>query len=306
MNESISDREIFGDDEIGGFLSGIGKAVAGVGKSVVRAGGHASKIPGLLIHAKIQKAGKQAAAAVSRVTDNPLIQAGHWPLIVPNLVVHAAKGGPKSALEAAHRTVKNPLIKAEVAAAGVLFPPVAPFSAAAIAGAEAAARVHDAMKSGDPKKIAAAALKVAATAALAKAGNPDAARGLAALNKVGGTMNLVRDLQKGVPAAKKAASAVNAKGGSGKSLAQIVSARAALQNQKNPDPKVRAAAHKALTAIQQKSPGLLAGVQAAMRVPEKVQLGRFAVLRTGRILLDGKPIRKASKKPASHAHAHAR
>jgi hypothetical protein len=296
MAELIRDQDVFGADEVGGIFADIGKAVTGVAKSGGKASAGFVKSAGLLAQGKVKKAGKQAASAVTKVTSNKILQAG-WPgsFVVSNIAVHAAKGGPKAAMAAAKKTAQNPLLRTEVKAASVLFPPIAPLTASAIAATEKVARTHEALKSGDPKKIAQASFAVASTMALAAGGNKDAARGLAALNKIGGGMNLAADLKKGIPAAKKAAAAVNAKGGANKSQMQLLTARQALKDLRSPDPKVRAAAQRTLAIIQKEAPGLLEGVQAAMKVPERVELGRFAVLRTGRILLDGKPISKALK-----------
>lgn len=252
---------------------------------------------GLLLKGKVQKAAKATGKAVSSVTTNPLIQGSFTPITVPTSIVSSVVGhGPKGGLRAAKSFTKNPVVKAELAAVGVLVPPLAPASAGALAAMEAGSRVIDGINSKDPKKVAGAVMQVAGTQLLASQGNPDAKRALTlmkdlnvarkiALGQKGGIAGLQRAAKSGSKAAKKALG-----------LVQHQALRNAHQtvNSKNAPRKEKLAARNLITKAQTKAPGLLAGTLAALQSPKGVRVGDFSLLRTGRILYRGKPIRKAA------------
>lgn len=250
---------------------------------------------GLLAKGKISKAAKATGAAVSKVANNPIIQAAYVPATVPTAVVSGAVArGKKGALDAVKKFGKNPIIKAELVAAGILFPPVAPASAAGLAAMEASSRVVDGINSGDPKKIAAAAVQIAGTQLLASQGNPAAKRALTvmkdvnsarkiALGKVGGIGNIQAAAKQGNAGAKKALDLIKA---------QAVRNAAQVASDKKAPPKKKAAARNLLARAQVKAPALTAGTLAALNSPKGVKVGDFSLLRTGRILYRGKPIRK--------------
>lgn len=304
------DENIFGEDLEIGFdpfksVSRAAKSVVRSVKGAVRGTGGAFKS---LIKLKPREAGKQMAKAVTSVTNNKILQAG-WPgTMVPAAVLGgAAKGGPKGAIAAARQVMKNPLIKAELAVASVLFPPVAPLSGAAVAATESASRVYDALRSGNLKQIGAAAVQVAATSAAAASGNPQAQRALKAFRTVEKGYKVARGAMAGVPSIKKKISSAKsrlkapiktkAQSKSAKtaqkqlSIAQMLTTRLALKDLSSRDKNTRKRASQLIARLQRENPMLVAAVKAAFESPRGLTIGKFSVIRTGRILLNGKPVR---------------
>lgn len=249
---------------------------------------------GLITHGKFLRAAKAAGGAVGQVTSNHAIQAAFPMLAVPaSVVAGAAAKGPKGALAAVQNFGKNPIIKAELAAVSVAFPPLAPATAAGIAAMEASSRVVDAIRSGDPKKMAAAAMQIGGTQLAAAAGNLDAARGLQLIKDVDKARKLVNGAAPEALAAVKAA----AKGGNAKAktlltIIQHQAIREAHKETQSKDPHVRAAGRQRLIAAEKSAPGILVGTMAALKTPKGVRFGDFALLGTGRILHKGKPVRQ--------------
>lgn len=240
---------------------------------------------------KIKTATRQVASAVNQISGSPVIQAVFAPVAIPQAIVSAGiAGGPKAAIAAAHGVLKNPVLRAGYVAAGIAFPPFAPLSAGAIASMEAASRLLDAYESKDPKVAAAAALQLAKTIQNAVAGDPGAARARQVINEIDATRDIFGDYQKGAPDAKKAIDALKARAAAGDKRAQagvraleFVSSRAAIKG------KVPVKGH--LMAHREK-PDMMALVSAAVRTPSGIRIGDFSVLKTGRILHKGKPVRK--------------
>ena len=251
----------------------------------------------LLAKGKVKKAVKATGAAVQKITKNPLIQATYPPAMIPaHLISAAAAKGPKGALAAAKQYAQNPVIKAELAAVAVVFPPVAPASAAGIAAMEATSRIVNGINSKDPKKIASAVIQVAATQAMAKAGSKEAARALNLMKDTQTAQKIAKGL-KGAAAIKRIAAQAKAGNPAAKRAAEMVQS-AAIRNaaqvlaSKNAPPKKALAARKLLTTAQLKKPGLTTGTLTALAVPKGMRLGDFSLLRTGRILYRGKPVRE--------------
>jgi len=240
---------------------------------------------------KIKTATRQVASAVNQISGSPVIQAVFAPVAIPQSIVSGAiAGGPKGALNAAQQALKNPVLKAGYVAAGVAFPPFAPLSAGAIASMEASSRLLDAYESKDPKMAAAAALQLATTIRNAQAGDPGAARARQAINEIDATRKIFDDFQRGAPDAKKQIEALKKKAKAGDKRAQagvraldFVASRASIKG------KVPV---KAAIMGQKEKPDLMALVSAAVRTPSGVRIGDFSVLKTGRILHKGKPVRK--------------
>lgn len=255
---------------------------------------------GLLTHGKFLRAAKATGGAVGQVVDNHAIQAAFPMLTVPaSVVAGAAAKGPKGALAAVKNFGKNPIIKAELAAVSVAFPPLAPATAAGIAAMEASSRVVDAIRSGDPKKMAAAAMQIGGTQLAAAAGNPDAIRGLQLMKDVDKARKIVNGANpQALAAVKSAAKQGNASAKNLLTVIQHQAVREAHKETQSKDPKTRAAGRKRLIAAEKAAPGILVGTMAALKSPRGVRFGDFALLRTGRILHNGKPIRQG--KPAPH------
>lgn len=255
---------------------------------------------GLITHGKFLRAAKAAGGAVGQVTSNHAIQAAFPMLAVPaSVVAGAASKGPKGALGAFQNFAKNPIIKAELAAVSVVFPPVAPATAAGIAAMEASSRIIDAARSGDPKKIAAAAMQIGSTQLAAAAGDLGAKNALSLMKNVDKARKLVNGANpQALAAVKQAAKQGNA---SAKTLLTIIQHQAVREAHKetvSKDPKVRAAGRARLIAAEKAAPGIMVGTLAALKSPKGVRFGDFALLRTGRILHNGKPVRQF--KPAAH------
>jgi len=302
VETSDRSRDVMGLS-LGGITKSIGKAAKGAVKSVGRtASGVAKGVTGAgkaIVTGKPKEAAKQLGRAVTAVTSNPVVQAG-WPGTIPvHVAAGLATGGVKGAVRNAKQAGTNPAVRAEMAAASIIFPPVAPVMGAAIAATEGAARLNSALISKNPLKIGQAVTAMAGTAALAAGGNSAAARTLATVGKVGGVMNVVAGLKTGSVPAKKAVAGAK---GNAKALGQILQTRDALKGLKSPSAATRAAATGLISKLQLSNPQLLAGVQAGINVPERISFERFDVLRTGRILLDGKPVRKAVIGLAAFSH----
>jgi hypothetical protein len=287
---------------------GAAKGVAGVGKNTVKAAGAVVTLkPGKAVKAA-KAAGKSAAGAVSAVTNNHLIQSVWPPVTVPAAVVSGAvKNGKKGATAAIKNFGKNPIVKAQIKAAGVVFPPIAPASASAVASMEASGRIIDDLESGDPKRIAGASVRVAGTALLAAEGNPGAKRAIDTIKKAKSARALALGAINGNPKAEQAIAMAKRKGTAaaknGLALVQTMAAREALKAAASTNPAVRAKASKIVTKLQLEAPNLLAAVRTAMTSPKGVKIGQFAVIRTGRILRDGRPIRSAPPKKQLAARA---
>lgn len=288
------------------LLGDIGHAVTSLPKTVSSAvtgrrgvlGGRG--VFGELTRFHLAGAVKAAGGAVAKVGSNHLLQATMGNIAVPAaLIGAAAQHGPKGALMAAKSAANNPITKAELAAAGVIFPPVAPISAAGIAGMEGVSRIVDGIRSKDPAMIAQAAMQVAGTQLLAKAGNPGAARALRVMSTVDQARKVVQGTVPG--ASRQVAAVMNAArsgNASAKSLLTVIQHQAVREAHKTvasskAPPAAKAKARKLITKAQVKAPGLLAPTVAAFKAPRGVRAGDFAVLRTGRILYRGKPVRKA-------------
>lgn len=255
---------------------------------------------GNLTHLRVANAVKAAGGAVSKVGSNHLLQATMGNIAVPaSLIGAVVKGGPKAGLSAVKHAANNPIIKAELAAAAVIFPPVAPISAAGIAGMEGASRIVDGIRSKNPALVAQAVMQVAGTQLLAQTGNAGAARALGAMK----TVSRARDIVNGVaPQARRQLAAIQGAAKQGNAGAKNVLAvikHQALREahktieSKTAPPKVKAGARRLITSAQKKAPGLLAGTVAAIRAPRGVRAGDFQILRSGRVLYRGEPVRKA-------------
>lgn len=117
-----------------------------------------------------------------KIMRNPIVTTAFGPASLPsiaNLSLAASKGGAKGAIKAAKAELKNPVRRAAVKAAALVFPPIAP----AAAGLEAANRVLDASESGSASEKAKAIAQIAATYALAEEGDAGAKKGLAFLSQ---------------------------------------------------------------------------------------------------------------------------
>lgn len=248
-----------------------------------------------VVHGKVKKAAHHVAVGVNEVTRAHVVQAVFPAQAIPKAIVSAAIAhGPKGALDAAHEALKNPVMKGKLMAGAVVFPPLAPLSAAGIGGMEASSRLLDAAESKDPKAAAAAAMQLAATAVAAKDGIAGAARAKQSLTELGSARAVWNDLQKGAPKAqeavamlKKAAAAGDKRAKAGIQTLEFVAARAHLKGQA--PKKVGLTAHR-------ESPSLLAATAAAINAPSGIRVGDFSVLRTGRILHKGKALRFHGKK----------
>jgi hypothetical protein len=285
-----------------GFLGDLKRAVTSLPRQVKQAtigkGGIVGKggAGSLLIKGKIARAAKATGRSVSLVAGNPIISSTFGSVAIPaDIVAAAVSKGPTGALEAAKRAVSNPLTKAKLAALAIVMPPMAPLSAGGLASMEAASRLVDGLQSKDPRIIASAATSLAVTMAEASRGNPDAKRALAVIDevrearkvlasKVPGLINRVQNLAaRGDPRAQKTMNVLSA-----------VKVRAALRTTKSTNKVVAAKARKVVAAAQKKAPDLVAGMTAAVNTPRGLRVGDVAVLSTGRLLLRGRPIRKAS------------
>lgn len=270
---------------------------------------HAGAAVGDLAHLKIAAAVKQAGQAVNQITGSQILQTTFAPVLVPaNILNGAVTGGPKGALAAAKSVLKNPVMKATYSAAGMVFPPLAPASAAAVAGMEAASRVIDGIESKDPKMIASAALGLASTAAMASDGVTGAQRAMDLFGQVQKARGIAGDLLNGVPSALSAAAKLKAQAATGDPQAvsahHLLSAVTIRQSVKTG--KSTSAVHH---AARVETPSLLAMVHAALKSPHGVKIGDFAVLKTGRTLHKGKAIphkaqHKSKKAYDKYFHAH--
>lgn len=250
--------------------------------------GHAA---GNLAHGKISRAAGDLGRAANQIAGSQIIQAAFPGSAIPaSVLAGAVSGGPKGALDAAHAVAKNPALKGVISATGVVFPPLAPVSAGAVAGLEASGRLLDGLDSKDPKAIAAAALQIASTTALAASGSPGAQRAIDTVQKVQAARDLAGRLAAGdskaateVAALTSCAASGNAKAKDALSTFHAVTARESLRG-KLP----ASAAH----AIHTEAPSLLSMVGSALNTPSGVKVGDFTVLRTGRILHRGSPIKR--------------
>lgn len=289
-----------------GFFKAVGRAAKSVVHDISSAttGRHgllgSKGVLGLAAHGKFLRAAKAAGGAVGQVTSNHAIQAAFPMLAVPaSVVAGAAAKGPKGALAAIQHFGKNPIIKAELAAVSVAFPPLAPITATGIAAMEASSRVVDALRSGDPKKIAGAAMQVAGTQLEAAAGNLDAVRGLKMLKDVDRARRVVQGANpQALAKVKAAAKQGNASARDLLTVIQHQAVREAHKATQSKNPSVRAAGRARLIAAEKSAPGILVGTMAALKSPKGVRFGDFALLRTGRILHNGKPVRQF--KPGTH------
>jgi hypothetical protein len=251
---------------------------------------HAGAAVGDVAKLKIGAAFKQAGQAVNQITGSQILQTAFAPVIVPaNIINGAVTGGPKGALAAAKSVLKNPIMKATYSAAGMVFPPIAPATSAAVAAMESTSRVLDALESKDPKAIASAALQLASTGALAESGVTGAIRANDLISQVQKARGIASDLLSGNKTALAAAAKLKAQAAAGDPKAQaahhLLSAVTIRQSVKTGQGK--AAVHQ---AARVESPSLLSMVHAAMSSPHGVKIGDFSVLKTGRTLHKGKAI----------------
>lgn len=287
--------------------SGVAKGVAGVGKGAVKAAGSLINAHPKDAVKNARAAGKSAASAVQAVTGNTLVQGAVFPNItIPaHIIAGAVKNGKRGAADAVKQVAKNPVLKAEIVAAGIIFPPVAPASGAAIAASEAIARTTDALNSKDPKQIAQAAMQIGGTAIMASQGNPGAKSALDAIKKVQAASSLAKGYLGGAPKAVKAVADAKQKGTAkakaGLSLVQHMATREALSMANSSNTKIAKKGAELVTKLQMEVPNLVQAVKVAMNSPKGVRVGQFAVLRTGRLLHDGKPIR--TSRPATKHHS---
>lgn len=253
-------------------------------------------VGGLLVRGKVGKAAKLAAHSTSKLLQNPVIQASFPIVTVPAGVLTATIAhGPKGAMQALKSVASNPLIKAELAAAAVVFPPAAPASALGIAAMEAGSRVVDGINSKDPKKVAAAAVQVAGTKLLAGQGNADAKRALTVMKDLSSARKLAGGKNRGLfQQITAAAKAGDKKAKKRLDLVQFVAVRRAGQvaNSTTAKPAQKQAAGKLIAKAQLKKPGLTVGTLTALSSPKGVRIGDFSLLSTGRILYQGRPVRK--------------
>lgn len=285
-----------------GFFKDIGRAASRpfrktakrltTGKGILARKG----VGGLLVRGKVGKAAQLAAHSTSKLLQNPVIQASFPIATIPAGVLTATIAhGPKGGLKALESVAKNPIIKAEIVAAGVIFPPAAPASALGIAALEASSRVVDGIHSKDPKKVAAAVVQVAGTKFLAANGNADAKRALTLMKDVNAARKVA--LGKAPGAMPKILAGVRAGDKRAKNaleLVQKVAVRHAAQvsASSSAPPRKKQLAAKLIAKAQVKKPGLTVGMLTALSSPKGVRVGDFALLRTGRILYRGKPVRK--------------
>ncbi len=109
-----------------------------------------------VLHGHFGAAVKDAGHAVSKITDNHLIQASFGSIAVPASILSAAvQHGPHGALDAVANAARNRVTKAELAALAVIIPPLAPASAGGIAAMEATSRLVDGIRSKNPRPPAA-------------------------------------------------------------------------------------------------------------------------------------------------------
>lgn len=267
---------------------------------------------GNLAHGKISASVKSLGRGVNQITGSQIIQAA-FPVVAPaNIVNGAVTGGKSGAVKAAQSFLKNPVAKATYTAVGVVFPPIAPVTAGAVAGMEASSRLLDGLESKDPKMVASAALQLAATQVLSKDGIPGATRALDYIDKTGKARGIAGNILSGDPEAQKSMAELKKLADSGDPKAQaahhLLSAVVLRESAKTPaKPAVHAAGREA-------SPTLLAQVHSAMTSPHGLRIGDFSVLKTGRVLHKGKAIPHSSKhktskrvppKPAIHPAAKA-
>jgi len=261
-----------------------------------------------LAQGKVKKSVQALGAGVNQITGSALIQAA-FPVVAPaNIINGAVTGGKAGAIKAAQSFLKNPTAKATYSAVGLIFPPLAPVSAGAVAGMEAASRVLDGIEAKDPKAIASAALQFAATQALASDGNPGAKRALDYIEKTSKARGIADLMMAGDHEAQAAAATLKKQAASGDKAAQaanhLLSSVLVRQSAKKGSPQ-KPAIHG---AARSEAPNLLAQVHAAMTSPAGLRIGDFSVLRTGRVLHKGKAIphssaHKSSKKAAPAHHA---
>jgi hypothetical protein len=152
-------------------------------------------------------------------------------------------------------------------------------------------------------------MQVGGTILKAKAGSPGAARALDLLDKTedarklvaggdpGRVARIVADAKRGVPAAKSALAMLQ--------FHQIRTAHKTAASSSAP-PAKKAAAHRTLAKAQKTAPATFAATVAALSSPKGVRVGQFALLRTGRILYKGQPVRKARTLPAKRSAHHPR
>jgi hypothetical protein len=176
-----------GSPEFGGLFSSIGKAFKSVGKGVASGVTSVAKVtPMGLAYTAATKGTKVAARDLIRVTPigttHTLVTKGPKAAIVATppaqvlkAVSKAAGVKPAAVVSHAQTIAQNPLVRVGAAGAAFVFPPVGIPLSAAVETANAIAR---SAASVNPKVRLAAAKTVLRTAAAAKKGDQDAARGL--------------------------------------------------------------------------------------------------------------------------------
>lgn len=128
-------------------------------KSVLRRAGHiVTAVPGVRL----------ATKTLAKVMQNPIVDTLYGQVTVPaNIALGFAKGGPKGALAAAKKELRNPVRRAAVSALGTIFPPAAPAAVAL----NAANVLLDAAESKDPVAAAKAVMQLAAISAGSQGGD---------------------------------------------------------------------------------------------------------------------------------------
>lgn len=284
-------------------------------EGIVRGPSHGSLLPDPMIvvkslghavtdaaHLKISRSVKDLGRGVNQITGSQIIQAA-FPVVAPaNIVNGAVTGGKSGAIKAAQSFLKNPIAKATYTAVGVVFPPIAPVTAGAVAGMEAASRLIDGLESKDPRMIASAALQLASTQLLAHDGIPGAQRALEYIDKTGKARGIAELIGKGDGAAIAAANELKKQAASGDPKAaaahHLLSAVLFRQSGKTPQKPAIHAAGKS------NAPTLLAQVHAAQNSPHGLRIGDFTVLRTGRLLHRGKALAHKRQHKTGKAVAH--
>lgn len=176
-----------GSPEFGGLFSSIGKAVKSVGRGVASGVTSVAKVtPVGLAYTAATRGPRAAAKDLIKVTPlgttHTLVTKGPKAAIVASppaqvlkAVAKAAGVKPAQVVSQAQTIAKNPLVRVGAAGAAFVFPPVGVPLTAAVEAANLIARNAGSV---NPVVRRAAAKTVIRTAAAARAGDTDAARGL--------------------------------------------------------------------------------------------------------------------------------
>lgn len=142
----------------------------------------AKKIPGVghVLHAGEDIMHGPVGRTLDKALKNPILQTAYAPIVLPaHLISAGVQGGVDGAVDAAKQELRNPVRRAAIKVAAVIFPPAAP----AAVGLEAANRLLDAAESKDPVEAAKAAASLGAIIGLSDAGDIDAQKTLGVVNQ---------------------------------------------------------------------------------------------------------------------------